>query len=89
MAGWGVLIQTTLSDLAKLDGQMQFAFVAMSGVGLFCTAAAGVAVWNAWLSHRSGSPWYSRTWNLLLALSCMMVAWFGIAFHLTRFGVTY
>jgi CubicO group peptidase (beta-lactamase class C family) len=51
-------------------------------IGLSCVVGAAVAVWNAWLTSRSGKSVGAKLWSAMLALALLYLAWFSFAFHL-------
>jgi CubicO group peptidase (beta-lactamase class C family) len=87
--GWSVLIQTGMSDLAVFDGRADVWFSLLHLLGVLGAIGAIIAIWNAWLAVRSARPWRSKIWNILLAVSCLAITWFGFTFNLIEPGVRY
>jgi len=89
LLGWSVLIQTGLSDLVVFDGREDVWFLLLHLLGFVGTFGAIVALWNAWLAVKGARPWRSKLWNVLLAVSCLAITWFGFTFNLIDVGVRY
>ena len=89
LAGWMILIQSGLSDLALFDGRADIWFTLLHLLGLLGAIGAAVAIWNAWLAFKGTCRWPSKTWNVVIAAACVAVTWFGFTFNLIEFGVRY
>lgn len=50
---------------------------------------SAVAVWNAWIVLGSHRRWLAKLWAIVLALSCVMVLWVAVAFHLVGVSANY
>ena len=90
LLGWAVLIQSGLADLARFDGRADVWFYVLHLLGFAGMIGAGVAIWNAWLSLREGSGrWWSKTWSVVLAASCVALTWIAFTLNLVQLGLYY
>ena len=89
LLGWSVLIQTGLTDLVVFDGRADVWFWLLHVLGLLGTVGAVVAIWNAWLALKGARHWWSKLWNVLLAVSCIAITWFAFTFNLINLSVRY
>ncbi len=81
LLGWTLILQAGLSDLAAFS-RMDAWVMMVQLLGIVCLAGAGVAIWNAWLTLRGGAGRWSKGWSVALAISCVLIVWFGFAFNL-------
>jgi CubicO group peptidase (beta-lactamase class C family) len=89
LLGWAVLVQSGLSDLALFDGRADVWFVVLHLLGFVGMIGAGVAVWNAWLSLQGARRWWSKTWSVVLAASCLAITWISFALNLVKLDLYY
>lgn len=88
LLGWVLMVQAS-SDLAALGGGLDPWFSLLHLIGLMGVAAAGIAIWNAWLVVKSSRRWWSKAWSVVLAISCLAITWFAFTFNLVNFSVRY
>lgn len=86
--GWLLLVQAG-NDLAAYDGRLNFWFGFMNLIGLVGAVGVVVAIWNAATAWTAKRGWKSTTWASALALSAVLLTWFGFAFNLIRFKIEY
>lgn len=89
LLGWAVLVQSGLSDLALFDGRADVWFVALHLLGFIGLIGAGVAIWNAWLSLQGSRRWWSKTWSVVLAASCVAITWIAFTLNLVKLNLYY
>jgi CubicO group peptidase (beta-lactamase class C family) len=89
LLGWGVLIQTGLSDLVVFDGRADVWFSLLHLLGLLGALGAVGALWNAWLALQGARHWRSKIWNIVLAVACLAITWFAFTFNLISFSIRY
>ena len=51
--------------------------------------AALVSLWNAKVVLGSKRAWTAKFWAIVLALSCLVVLWVGLAFHMMGYSASY
>ena len=51
--------------------------------------AAGVALWNAWLTWNGRRRWTSKIWSGVLALACVTMLYVALVFKLIAFDINY
>jgi CubicO group peptidase (beta-lactamase class C family) len=51
-------------------------------IGLGCVVGAGISVWNAWRTWRSGRTQWAKFWSIVVSLALLYLVWFSFAFHL-------
>lgn len=78
MLGWFVAMGADLASTVGAEPWIRL----LQAVGLLTAAGAALAVWNAWLTLRSGGSNWSKARSVLLALGLLYVVWFSFAFHL-------
>ncbi|HEY5755418.1 MAG TPA: serine hydrolase, partial [Steroidobacter sp.] len=89
LIGWAMLVQSGLGNLASFDGRMNVGFVVLHLLGFIGLAGAGVAIWNAWLSLQGGRGWWSKSWSVVLAASCVAITWIAFTLNLVKFNLYY
>jgi hypothetical protein len=89
LLGWAVLVQSGLSDLALFDGRADAWFFVLQALGFLGMIGAGAAIWNAWLCLQGSRRWWSKTWSVVLAASCVAITWIGFTLNLIKFGIYY
>ena len=89
LLGWVLVFSAGEADLAAFDGRMDPWLWLLRLIGLLVVAGAAVATWNAWLTFHASRGWKSKTWAVVLAASCVALAWFAFAFHLISFDPRY
>ena len=52
-------------------------------------AAAAVALWNAWAVLNSKRGKLAKLWSVVLAISCLVVLYVAIVFHLVGYSANY
>lgn len=50
---------------------------------------AVAAVWGAWQVLRGGRRWPAKVWSVLVALSCLLLLYVGLAYNLLGYGAYY
>jgi CubicO group peptidase (beta-lactamase class C family) len=80
LCGWVAILQNALSDLTLFNGDLDPWVRLMQVIGLVGIAGTAVAFWNAWLTWQSHRRWFSKVWSVVIAVSCLEVAWFALAF---------
>lgn len=50
---------------------------------------AAISLWNAWVVLGSRRRWQAKLWAIVLALSCLAILWFSVAFHLVGWSANY
>jgi hypothetical protein len=58
-------------------------------LGFIGLIGAAVAVWNAWLSLQSHRRWWSKTWSVVLAASCLAITWIAFTLNLVKLNLYY
>jgi hypothetical protein len=89
LIGWAMLVQTGMSNLAMFDGRADAWFVVLHLLGFIGLAGAGVAAWNAWLSLQADRGWWSKTWSVVLAASCVAITGIGFMLNLIKPNLYY
>lgn len=89
LLGWVLVFSAGEADLAAFDGRMDPWLWLLRLIGLLVVAGAAVATWNAWLTFHASRGLKSKTWAVVLAASCVALAWFAFAFHLISFDPRY
>ncbi len=89
LLGWTVLFQSGMSDLARFDGRADLWVVLLYLLGFLGLVGAGVAIWNAWLSLQGSRRWWSKTWSVVLAASCVAITWIAFTLNLVKLNLYY
>lgn len=89
LIGWAVLVQSGLSNLALFDGRADIWFFVLHLLGWIGLIGAAVAIWNAWLSLQGGRRWWSKTWSVVLAASCVAITVVAFTLNLVKLGLYY
>ena len=86
----GVLIGMLMNDysLMSASGDIWVRLVRIFALLAF-VAGAVISVWNAWVVLRSNRRRLAKIWSVLLALSCLVVLYFGIVFRIVGFSANY
>ncbi|WP_199753441.1 serine hydrolase domain-containing protein [Luteimonas cucumeris] len=86
----GVLIGMLMNDysLMSASGDIWVRLVRIFALLAF-VAGAVISVWNAWVVLRSNRRRLAKVWSVLLALSCLLVLYFGIVFRIVGFSANY
>jgi len=50
---------------------------------------AVIAVWNAWAVLRSGRRKLAKVWSVVTAISCLVLLYVALVFHLVGFTANY
>lgn len=87
--GWSLMIQSGLADLALFDGRANVWFWVLHLLGFVGLIGAGVAIWNAWLSLQGNRRWFSKTWSVVLAASCVAITWIAFTLNLVKLNLYY
>ena len=58
-------------------------------LGFVGVIGAGVTVWNAWLSVQGNRGWWSKTWSVVLAASCVAITWIAFTLNLVKLNLYY
>jgi CubicO group peptidase (beta-lactamase class C family) len=89
LIGWSVLVQSGMADLAMFDGRANVWFVVLHLLGFVGLLGTGAAIWNAWLSLQAGRGWFSKTWSVVLAASCVAITWIAFTLNLVKLSLYY
>ncbi len=89
LIGWVLLIQSGLANLALFDGRLDAWFVVLHLLGFIGLIGVGVAIWNAWLSVQGGAGWWSKSWSVVLAASCVAITWIAFSLNLVKLNLYY
>jgi CubicO group peptidase (beta-lactamase class C family) len=90
MAGWVATIIVMVSDLTKFTANSDGALWFMEVFGTVALIGGLVLMlWNLWVVWSGARRWPARTWSVVLALSSLVVLWFGSVASLIHFGVNY
>ncbi|MFC4307934.1 serine hydrolase domain-containing protein [Steroidobacter flavus] len=89
LIGWAMLIQSGLANLALFDGRMDHWFFVLHLLGFVGLIGVGVALWNAWISLQSGRGWWSKSWSVVLAASCVAITWVAFTLNLIKLNLYY
>jgi hypothetical protein len=89
LIGWSMLVQSGLANLGLFDGRLNVWFVVLHLLGFIGVAGAGVAIWNAWLSLQGSRGWWSKSWSVVLAASCVTITWIAFTLNLIKLNLYY
>jgi CubicO group peptidase (beta-lactamase class C family) len=82
LLGWLLIFAAGFSNFALLSGPLDPWIRLVQLVGLLALVGTVLAIWNAGVTLRTARPLWAKFASLLLAASCLALAWFALAFHL-------
>ena len=84
------LMAVMLSDFDQLSAGNDWLVHALRVLALVVLPlGAAIAAWNAWAVLRSGRRKWAKFWAIVLALSCLVILWAGVAFRLVGVSANY
>jgi hypothetical protein len=89
LIGWMMLVQSGLADLALFDGRTNVWFVVLHLLGFIGLIGAAVAIWNARLWLQGNRGWWSKTWSVVVAVSCIAITWSAFTLNLVKLNLYY
>lgn len=85
-----VLVVWMMGDFERLgastDGLINFIRLLNT---LVLPLGALAALWGAWQVLRSGRRWLAKLWAVLIALSCVLLLYLGLAYNVLGYGAYY
>lgn len=84
------LVVSMISNLERMgpSGDVLINLVRLLNT-LVLPVGAVIALWNGWHVLRSGRAWLAKLWSVLIALSCLLLLYVGIAYGLPGYGAYY
>jgi len=87
---WMVVLVSALSNLALLDGSLDWLFLTLQIVSpLVYFGGASVGVWYAWSVLRTSRSWWAKAWAILLAIGFLALLWVALVYNLIGLDRSY